>query len=152
METKELLRRIRIFQGLTDEELDKFASITTVENFPPKAIIIEEGAEGKALFIVKRGTVSVFKIDGELKTELLKLVVGEHFGEMSLIEDAKTSACVTAYNEVSCLVIGREPFLSLLESDVNIAARVYKNFTRALSERLRLTTSELQTWKPEIEL
>lgn len=151
METKELLRRVKIFEGLTEEELDKFASIAIEESFPPKSIIIEEATEGRALYIVRRGTVSVSKVDGDLEIELVKLVAGAHFGEMSLVEDAKTSARVTAYNDVDCLVLGREPFLNLMDNEVAIAAKVYKNFTLSLSERLRTTSRELLTWKPEME-
>ena len=77
MENIELLKKVRIFQGLCDDELEKFAAITTEESFPPQAVIIEEGAEGKALFIIKRGTVAVTKIDGEVETELVKLVAGD---------------------------------------------------------------------------
>ena len=152
MENIELLKKVRIFRGLSDEDLNKFAALTTVDAYPPKSVIIEENTEGRALYIVKRGTVSVSKIDGELETEIVKLVSGEHFGEMSLIEDAKTSARVSAYNDVDCLVISRENFLSILDKDVTIAAKVYKNFTRTLSERLRLTSSELVVWKPDIEI
>lgn len=152
MENIELLKKARIFQGLTDDELNKFAVITSEESFAPEAVIIEEGSEGKNLFIIKRGTVSVTKIDGEVKADLVKLVAGEEFGEMSLIEDAKTSARVMAYNDVECLVISREPFLDLLESSVEISAKVYKNLTKVLSERLRYTSSELVTWKPDIDI
>jgi CRP/FNR family transcriptional regulator, cyclic AMP receptor protein len=151
METKELLRRVKIFEGLSEEEIDKFASIATEESFPPKSIIIEEGTEGRALYIVRRGTVSVSKVDGEVEIELVKLVAGAHFGEMSLIEDQKTSARVTAYNDVDCLVLGKEMFLNLMEREVGIAAKVYKNFTLTLSDRLRTTSRELLTWKPEMD-
>lgn len=148
METKELLKRVRIFDGLTDEQIDSFAAIATEESYPPRSIIIEENTEGRALYIVKRGTVTVSKIDGELETEITKLVAGSHFGEMSIIEDARTSARITSYNDVDCLVLGRENFLNLMDNEDAIAARVYKNFTRTLSERLRITSAQLSTWKP----
>jgi len=152
MENIKLLEKVRIFQGLSDDELSKFASITSEESFPSQSVIIEEGSEGRSLFLIKRGTVAVTKIDGEVETELVKLVVGEEFGEMSLIEDAKTSARVTAYNDVDCLVISRDPFLELLGNNVEISAKVYKNFTKILSERLRYTSSELVTWKPDLDI
>jgi CRP-like cAMP-binding protein len=152
MENVELLKKVRIFQGLSDDEVKKFADIVTLESFPAESIIIEEGAEGKALYLIKRGTVSVTKIDGEMESEIVKLVVGEEFGEMSLIEDATTSARVSAYNDLECLVISRQPFLEILDNDLRIAATVYKNFTRILSQRLRHTSSELVTWKPDIEI
>lgn len=151
MENIELLKRVRIFQGLDDQELAKFGDIVIEESYPPNAVIIEEGTEGKALYVVKRGTVKVTKIDGEVETELVKLVAGEHFGEMSLIDDTKTSARVTAYNDVDCLVLARDSFLELVSSDVDIKAKVYYNFTKSLSERLRQTSAELVTWKPDMD-
>ena len=151
MENLELLGKLRIFGGLSDDELAKFSAIISEESYPPKAVIIEENTEGERLYIIKRGTVSVSKIDGEVETELVKLVAGEEFGEMSLIEDAKTSARVTAYNDVECITISRDQFQEMVDSDVNISSKVYKNFTKVLSERLRYTSTELVTWKPDME-
>lgn len=152
MESVALLKKVRLFQDLSEPEIEKFGQVSRIQKYSPKEIIIEEGTEGKALFIIKRGTVAVSKVDGELVSELVKLVAGEHFGEMSLLEDAKTSARVSAHNEVECVVISREDFQRLLDSDVALAAKVYKAFTQTLCDRLRATSSELMTWKPEINL
>jgi CRP-like cAMP-binding protein len=147
MEIVELLKRVVIFQGLTEEELEKFAAISVNEAYEPGAVIIEERTEGRALFIIERGTVSITKVEGETETEITKLVAGEAFGDMSLIEGNLTSARVSAYNDVDCLVIRKEDFFDLLERDLVISSKVYKNFTRMLSERLRITSEELMTWK-----
>ena len=150
MESVALLKKVRLFQELSDPEIEKFGQATRIQTYAPSQVIIEEGAEGRALYIIKRGTVKVVKIDGEVISELVKLVAGEHFGEMSLVEDAKTSARVVAHNEVECLVISREDFQRILDFNVAIAAKVYKAFTQSLCDRLRATSSELVTWKPEI--
>ncbi len=150
MEKIELLKKVRIFRDLDSSELEKFRDITEERSFTKGSVILEENTEGQALFIIKRGTVAVSKIDGELETELIKLVAGEHFGEMSLLEDARTSARIKAYNDVECLAIPSEKFASLMQSDIPLAAKVYKAFTQTLSERLRQTSAELVTWKPEI--
>jgi CRP-like cAMP-binding protein len=147
METVDLLRKSVIFQGLSDEELEKFAAISVDQSYSPEEIIIEEATEGRALFVIKRGTVSISKVENETETELTKLVVGESFGEMSLIEGNLTSARVKAYNDVDCLLITKEDLFGLMEKDMAISAKVYKNFTRMLSERLRITSEELSTWK-----
>lgn len=152
MDTITLLKKVRIFEGLSDEDLEKFAAISAEDSFPPDSVIIEEGVEGRALYIVKRGTVRVSKLESETETELTKLVAGEAVGEMSLIEDTVTSARVSAVNDVDCLIIPRDAFLDLMERDVHIAAKVYFNFTRIMSERLRITSQELFTWKPEISM
>ncbi len=149
MENLDLIRNIRIFKELDDQELEKFLAIAREEQFPAGSIIIEENTEGKALYVIKTGSVVVSKIDGSLESEIAKLFAGEHFGEMSLVEDAKTSARVTAHNDVVCLVIPREEFQKLLEEDYKLAAKIYKAFTQALCDRLRQTSQDLVVWKPE---
>ena len=91
MENLELIRNIRLFKELDEPELKKFLGIAVEQKFSAGTIIIEENTEGKALFVIKSGTVVVSKIDGSLESEIVKLFAGEHFGEMSLVEDAKTS-------------------------------------------------------------
>jgi len=149
MENLELIRNIRLFKELDDKELKKFLAIATEQNFPAGNIIIEENTEGKALFVIKSGTVVVSKIDGALESEIVKLFAGEHFGEMSLVEGAKTSARVSAYNDVVCIVIPRDEFQKLVNSEYKIAAEVYKAFTQTLCDRLRQTSQDLVAWKPE---
>jgi CRP-like cAMP-binding protein len=150
MEIIELLGKVRIFEGLSEDKIKIFADKTTVEKFPPNAVIIEEGVEGRALFIIKHGTVSVTKIDGEVETELVKLGLGEGFGEMSMLEDNMTSASVIAYNDVECLVISRQVFLDILNRNAEIAAKVYRNFNMILSERLRNTSAQLAALNKEM--
>lgn len=150
METIELLKKIRLLQDLGEDELKKFAAVCSEETFPSKSIIIEENMEGRSLYIVKKGTVVVSKVEGETETEITKLVVGETFGEMSLIEDTKTSARVSAYNDVTCISIDRASFLNLMKAENALSSKVWHNFTRILSERLRYTSQELFTWKPDM--
>jgi CRP/FNR family transcriptional regulator len=149
MENLELIRNIRLFKALDEPELKKFLAIAIEQKFAAGVVIIEENTEGKALFVIKSGTVVVSKIDGALESELVKLFAGEHFGEMSLVEDARTSARVSAYNDVVCIVIPREEFQKLVSSNFKIAAEVYKAFTQTLCDRLRQTSQDLVAWKPE---
>jgi CRP-like cAMP-binding protein len=149
MENLELLRNLRLFRELDDGELNKFLAIGNEQKFSAGAIIIEENAEGKALYIIKSGTVVVSKIDGSLESEIVKIFAGEHFGEMSLVEDARTSARVSAYNDVVCILIPRQEFQQLMADDFKVAAKVFKAFTQTLCDRLRHTSQDLVAWKPE---
>ena len=149
MENLELIRNIRLFKELDDQELKKFLAIASEEKFSAGKIVIEEKTEGKALYVIKSGTAMVSKVDGALEAEIVKLFAGEHFGEMSLVEDAKTSARVSAYNDLVCIVIPKDEFQKLLATDYKIAAEVYKAFTQTLCDRLRSTSQDLVAWKPE---
>ncbi len=133
MENLELIRNIRIFMELEDPELERFLQIAEEKKFAKGAVIIEENTEGQALFIIKNGTVEVTKVDGALESELGKLFAGEHFGEMSLVEDAKTSARVKAYNEVVCLVIPRSETRMSSPSTTTLGSRRISRTSASLS-------------------
>ena len=144
----ELLKQGSLFKELTDEELRQFAEIAETKELASDEIIIEEGSEGDALFIVEEGQVVVTKTEGDVRSTIVTLERGEQFGEMSLIEKALTSARVSADGAVTLLKIPRARFLELLEANDRIAAKIYKALAYSLSRRLRQTSADLVTWKP----
>ena len=148
MLAKKLLKEISLFSDIEDDELEKFVEICDERNYDNGEVVLEEGVEGDALYIVKEGQVEVTKVEGEVRSTLVTLEAGEHFGEMSLLESQPTSARVSADGRLSLLLIPREKFAKLLEQDINVAAKVYKALAFALSRRLRSTSADLATWKP----
>ncbi len=147
----ELLRQGTLFGELDDDQLAKFAGISETREYCAGDIIIAEGAEGDSLYIVEEGKVTVTKSENEVKSTLGTLEEGEQFGEMSLLESAPTSAQVAADGKVLLLVIQREKFIRLLDEETLIAAKVYKAMALSLSKRLRATSADLITWKPEFD-
>lgn len=145
------LKQIPLFSALTDIQIKKFAAVAGTESYPPSGVIIEENTVGKALYVIRRGEARVSKIDGETEATLGTLTVGEPFGEMSLVDAGPTSARVSAGDDgMEVIVIMRGDFEQVVKRDVRIAAKVYQAFTRTLTQRLRRTSSELATWKPDL--
>jgi len=144
MEGFEFLKSTAIFDGLSLSEMKQMWNITGSEEFGPGEMIIEQDRPGEALFIIKRGSVKVQRaVDGKT-AELAELGPGAHVGEMSLIDDAPTSARVVAGPEgAAAFKITRERFEELLDSDDKIAIKLYKVFIQSLCNRLRKTTSDL---------
>jgi len=143
----ELIQDTFLFKFFNFDETMAMSALCRREERKQGELIIEEDELGQALYLVVGGHVRVYKGEGETEQTLARLGRGELFGEMSLIEGNRTSARVKAYNEVDCLLITKEDLFNLMGKDVQISARVYKNFTRMLSERLRITSEELSTWK-----
>jgi len=144
----EMLKGISIFEDLNELQLNRFAEVAEEKEYKSGEVILDEGVEGDALYVVKEGQVEVSKQENEVRSTLVTLEAGEHFGEMSLLEGQPTSAKVSADGRVVLLVIPREKFLEVLESDDGIGAKVYKALAYALSRRLRSTSADLATWKP----
>ena len=147
------LKQIPLFSSLTATQIKKFATVAGTESYRPGSVIIEENTVGKALYVLKNGDARVSKIDGATESTLGTLATGEPFGEMSLVDAGPTSARVSAGDDgAEVIVITRGDFEKVVGRDVRIAAKVYEAFTRTLTQRLRRTSTELATWKPDLGL
>ncbi len=77
----------------------------------PAEVIIEEGQDAHALYVVLEGEVEVSKIDDAGDAVVLAyLKTGDVFGEVALVEERKTIAKVAASEKSVVLVLEKERF------------------------------------------
>lgn len=149
----ELFQRLPHFRALTFDETRRLAAIAHPESRGRGEVLVEEGALGRALCIIKAGTVVVTRsgqgtaagAEGRSSPEvsLGRLGPGELFGEMSLVDDELTSATVTALENVELLVIPKAAFDDLVRSEQGLALKIYQAFCRTLCARLRRANPQL---------
>jgi cAMP-dependent protein kinase regulator len=107
--------------------------------------VVEEGAQGRGLFVLLSGEVDVSKRDGATKVLLATLGPGEVFGEISLLHAEPASATVTAAKQSTVLFLAREIFERLIEAVPEIG-----EYIRNLGEeRLMDTRLLMQSAAPE---
>ena len=84
-----LLRKVSFFEGLSDEDLGKVASIVKRAVVEEEEILFQEGDQGDAFYIVHEGGVAltVTRPSGQVEKLALRRP-GEAFGEMALLNDA----------------------------------------------------------------
>ena len=131
------LKKVPIFQNLTGEELMILSEITSEEQFDDGEVVFHENTYGYKLFIIKEGSVDIFKCNE--KQPVAKLSVSDCFGEMSLFDDSSHSATVRAVGRLECIVIPKEGFLDILNEYPSIAVEMLK----VLAKRLRDATDRL---------
>ena len=85
--------------------------------FKKGATIIHEGTTGSYAYLILSGSVEVSKQVGNEKLVLSRLVKGNIFGEMSLVDDKPRSATIVALEDTEVRVITRERFESMLEQN-----------------------------------
>jgi CRP-like cAMP-binding protein len=73
--------------------------------------IIEEGAEGRGLYLVVSGRVRVLKRDGADLVQVATLDPGDLFGEISLLMRKPSTATVVAEQSTALLFLPRSEFL-----------------------------------------
>jgi CRP-like cAMP-binding protein len=143
MEGYELLKTLPIFEDLSLDEVKDFYNLCESAVYEPGAVIIEQGRPGEALIIVREGSMLVSKIDGEKEIPIATLSAGKVVGEMSMIDDAPTSARVVAAERVKAFRIRKDAFQHYLFTHDLVALRVFRTFTRTLVQRLRDTNARL---------
>jgi len=111
---------------------------------------VEHGIQVVRQAVVKRpsGRDAVKEMPGRLSVEVTRLGRGAIFGEMSFVDDAPTSATVTAISEVEAVFIDGGKVHRRLEGDPAFAARFYHSLAIVLSGRLREANKQARGIRP----
>ncbi len=131
--TADFLGTVPLFNGLDHEELQRFADLTRERFYPKGSVILFEHDPGDSLFVVRSGRVKVVLIGEDGREVILGVLgVGEHFGELSLIDDRPRSAHVIAMEDSTLLVLRREDFRMRVESSPKVAWALLSELSRRL--------------------
>jgi CRP-like cAMP-binding protein len=102
-------------------------------------LIYKEGEVGSSMGIIVQGSIGVYKNNKRIST----LRVGRTFGEMSVIDTQPRSATARAEAETIFLSLDKADMMTLADRQPTLAFKIIWNISRALSQRLRLTSSQL---------
>jgi CRP/FNR family cyclic AMP-dependent transcriptional regulator len=131
--TSEFLATVPLFKGLDPADLTRFGELLREKSYPKGSVILFEDDPGDALFIVRDGRVKVVLVAEDGREVILGLLgVGEHFGELSLIDDQPRSAHVIAMEESSLLVLRRDDFRRRVEQSPSVAWSLLTELSRRL--------------------
>ena len=147
MEGFEFLKSTSLFEDLSLGEMKSFWNICANLRLKGGEILIEQDQPGQALYILKKGGLKVQRVENGRAKDLVELKPGAHVGEMSLVDNAPTSARVVTSEDAELFQITREKFEELLNQNDKVAIKVYQVFINTLCQRLRQTTAELSAAK-----
>mmetsp|Transcript_83067 Transcript_83067/g.131067 ORF Transcript_83067/g.131067 Transcript_83067/m.131067 type:complete len:786 (-) Transcript_83067:53-2410(-) len=102
----EILGKVDLFKKLPQSEHPALAKICTQQSYIHGQILIQQGDEGDALYVISKGIVSV-KVDGK---QVGKMTVGECVGERALLRDEPRAATITAETPLAVITITRANF------------------------------------------
>ena len=105
------LKKVELFQSLSDQVLTKFADALTRVRFEPNDRIVQKGEVGQIFYIIEEGKVKVHDIGiGDSQSVDQILEAGDWFGERALLTGETRAANITAITEVTTLAMDRETF------------------------------------------
>ena len=129
----EILKNIPLFNGLEESDLKKISEVVKERELPAGAVLFKEGEKGDCFYLLKRGTVEVFKKDGDSDKKVNSISHTDEssfFGEMALIEGAPRNATIKTSTECNLLEIDKLNFDMLLRLNSFIALRIMTALTK----------------------
>ena len=125
----ELLARVPLFTGLNKRHLRSVVGIAKEERFDEGDTVAEEGRPGDDFYVIVAGQA---KVSRRGRT-VAKLVPGDFFGEIALLDGGPRTASVVAETPLLVMTLNRKPFHTMLERDPTIVLKMLEE----LAGRLR---------------
>lgn len=132
---------IPLFAGLRPFQAKLVVLMGQLATVPPGTCITRRGEMKRELYVLLRGRAAVRAHDGEPVIRYLGR--GDVIGEMGLVRDRPRSASVTAVEPTEYLVLDAEFLRRIRRRYPSIAASLFLNLARILSDRLENTTEQL---------
>ena len=143
-EASEFLKRLTIFQSLSDDELAMVAELCQPVKLRSGDMIVAIGDPADCFYLIQRGTVQIVTRDepasqGEAAGDGVRLSLGrgQAFGEMALVDGGPRSATARASSDLALYVINCAKLIALCEQFPSLGYRVMRNVAADLSFKLR---------------
>lgn len=136
----QLFKTMNLFASLEEAEREVLMQKFEMMEVEPGTILVQEGEEGKYLFVIFAGEVEVttqHETKGPVK--LASLGPGEFVGEISLVQGKLNTADVIASQKSIIFRMARPIFLELLA----IHSPMLEEITNVIEKRLRSTVEAL---------
>ncbi len=107
------------------------------KTYKPGEIVFCEYEPGNEFYLIYSGHARVTKIVGDKEKTLDIFGPGDIFGEMAILEQQPRSATIIAQDELKVLVFTKENFITLLNSNPELALKLLKVFCKRIYDAKR---------------
>jgi CRP/FNR family cyclic AMP-dependent transcriptional regulator len=123
------LKKVPLFAGLDDKELERIASAMKERRFEAGHAVTEQGTSGVGFFVIEDGTADV-TVDGQARGSIGP---GDYFGEIALLTDTMRTATITATSDMLTYGMTSWEFRPLVESNSDLAWKLLTAMAAKLS-------------------
>jgi hypothetical protein len=114
------LQRTDLLKSLSEEEFQRLSERVHVKVFGIGEVVVRQEDDGDSLFIVRRGSLNVYRDDAMVGS----LREGEFFGEMSLLTGERRKATVVAASEVHLVEISKEDIEPVIKANPDLLEKL----------------------------
>ena len=129
---RDALAQVPLFAGMPPRFLRRLGDKTDEQRFMEGATIVRQGDPGDTFYVIIEGEAKVRDRGGKT---LSRLIPGDFFGEISLMDGGPRTATVVAETNLTALALSRKDFGAMLQSDPHVTVGLLKH-AAALLRRL----------------
>jgi CRP/FNR family transcriptional regulator, dissimilatory nitrate respiration regulator len=130
---QQILRRIYLFSGVAQADLETLAQMAVRQTFSRQAVIFEEGQEPKGFYILITGQIKLVKTSLDGKEYIIRLVGdGETFAEAAVFGEIPYPATAIALEDCQTLFFPKVPFLHHLATSSTLARNMLATLSRLM--------------------
>lgn len=132
-----VLKKIPLFANLDENLHREIIQHIILMYYPKDYVIFNEGDQGDALYIIKKGDVKIYKnpkTEEEYVKKIADISEGGFFGEMSLISDEPRNASARTISESEIFILSKEDFKKLLDLNTSLAEQISATMVSRLNE------------------
>ena len=127
---QDFMRDVPLFAGLLRSELDRIALVMNPREVAAGDVVCAEGEPGSEFFLIAGGEAEIER-GGQT---VAKLSVGDHFGELAVLDRGPRSATVRAVTDLRLYVLRDESFAAVLNEVPALAQKLLAAMARRLRE------------------
>lgn len=122
------LRAQPYFKSLNDEKLAELAQSLIERSYEKDEVIFLEGEPCQGLYIVRVGTVKIFKLSPEGREQILTYVhAGGSFNEVAVFDGGPNPANVSSVERTTLWIVPRQAIIRLIQERPDVALAIIQN-------------------------
>jgi CRP/FNR family transcriptional regulator, cyclic AMP receptor protein len=127
------------FSFLAGEEIKTFCDYLNLRVFPADAILMAEGESGDFMGFLVKGRLAVKKETSFAGKYILLAILdpGSMVGEISVMNQCRRTAAVTAMEESQLLILNSQRMNELIEREPRLGIKIMRRIIQVLSLRLQ---------------
>ena len=153
---RENLNNFKIFDGLSNTEINLFAKQIKSKSYLKNEMIMKEGTSGDSIFFLLSGEINITKsltlstnkdrAKDNREKEFIRCKAGDNtiLGEVSLFTtDHKRTASAKALTDCNMGLIDKKDFFDICNTNTQVGYRVLKNLIKIIAGKLINTNHQV---------
>ncbi len=152
------LKKNPLFENLSQRELMFIKDLVHIRQHQPGEIIFKQGEMGIGMYIIMNGTVDIYIEDSQeiekepVSIHVTRLVTGDFFGELALVEDkGRRTASAIAQDETRLIGFFKPELVDIVERNPRTGVQILMRLGEILGRRLKETADKVTRLRRELQ-